>query len=113
MTLMERLTSLYRVDQQLRGLQTRLDSAQRYFSGQQKQLDVVRERLEELRTRRRHHQARIGNFETEGATIDQQVEKFRNDLNSATTNKQYTAVLSELDTVKEAPKGGWQRIPTG
>ena len=31
--------------------------------------------LEELRTHRRHHQARIGNLETEGATIDEQVEK--------------------------------------
>ncbi|MHC5113540.1 MAG: zinc ribbon domain-containing protein [Planctomycetota bacterium] len=105
MSLTERLINLYRVDQQLRGLQTRLDAAQRYFDAQNNQLGLVRERLEELRTRKKHHQARIGNLETDGAAFDEQVEKFRNDLNSATTNKQYSAVLSELETVKTNRKG--------
>jgi len=105
MTLTERLINLYRVDQQLRGLQTRLDAAQRYFDAQQNQLADVRGLLAELRTRKKHHQARIGNLETDGATFDEQVEKFRKDLNSATTNKQYSAVLSELETVKNNRKG--------
>ncbi len=101
MSLMEDLTKLYGVERQLRGLRGRLESAQRYFDGQSQLLVEVGQRLEELHTRKRHLKAKIANLETEGASLDEQLEKYRNDLNGAATNKQYTAVLTELNTVKE------------
>ncbi len=100
MSLMERMLKLYRVDAQVRGLRKRLDSAERYYKAQSNLLAEVEQRQEELRNRKKHIQARIGNLETEGATFDGQLEKFRGDLNSAVTNKQYSAVLTELNTVK-------------
>lgn len=102
MSLMENLLKLYQVDAQVRGLRTRLNSATRYYEAQTRQLDEIAQRLEELRTRKRHVQAKVANLETEGSTLDQQMEKFRGDLNSAVTNKQYSAVLTELNTVKTA-----------
>jgi predicted nucleic acid-binding Zn-ribbon protein len=102
MSLMENLLKLYRVDAQLRGLRSRLDSANRYFDAQSRQLDEIAQRLEELRMRKRHIHAKVANLETEGSTLDRQMEKFRADLNSAVTNKQYAAVLTELNTVKSA-----------
>jgi len=100
MSLMEDMLKLNRVDAQLRGLRKRLDSAARYAEAQHRQLEDVAQRLEELRSRKRHVQARIGNLEAEGARLDEQLEKYRADLNSSVTNKQYTAVLTELNTVK-------------
>jgi predicted nucleic acid-binding Zn-ribbon protein len=102
MNLMENLTKLFQVDKQVRGLRSRLESAQRYRDAQQRHLDEIDLRGEELQTRTRHVKAKIANLETEGASLDEQLEKFRGDLNSAATNKQYTAVLTELNTVKEA-----------
>lgn len=100
MALMDDLSRLMNVDRQVRGLRSRLESAQRYFDAQTRQLQEVEARLEELGTRRRHIQAKIANLEMEGKSKDEQLEKFRGDLNSAATNKQYTAVLTELNTVK-------------
>ena len=102
MSLTENLINLFHLDGQLRGLRSRLESAERYLSVQDRLLDEQRQGREELETRRRQLQATIGNLETETAAIDERLEKLRNELNGATTNKQYTAVLTELNTVKLA-----------
>jgi predicted nucleic acid-binding Zn-ribbon protein len=102
MNLMESLSKLYAIDRQVRGLKSRVESARHYFKTRDEQLRQLNHRIEELETRKRHLRARIANLETEGAVLDEQLEKFRGDLNSAATNRQYTAVLSELNTVKEA-----------
>ena len=62
----------------------------------------MQHRIEELETRKKQHQAHAGNLETEGAGLDEQLEKFRSDLNSAVTNKQYSPRCSpRLNTVKD------------
>lgn len=101
MPLMESLQKLHRVDAQVRGLRSRLDSAERYLKQQQVQLTDIEGRTEELGARRRHLQARISNLETEAASLDQQIEKFRRDLNNAANTRQYQAVLTEVENVKK------------
>jgi len=101
MPLIEELHKLYQIDSQLRALRSRVDSAQRYLDIQTRELEALTARKAELEQRRKHHQANIGNLESEAQSIDAKLEKLRGDLNSAVNNKQYTTVLSELNTAKE------------
>ena len=100
MSLGENLINLFHVEGQVRGLRSRLDSAERYVIAQTGLLDTLGEQREELSARRRQVQATIGNLEMESAAATERIEKLRNELNGSTTNKQYTAVLTELNTAK-------------
>ena len=101
MTLIESLLELHKVDLQVRGLQARLDAADRYLKAQTRELDALSRRHEELQQRHRQVQATIANHEMEVTAADERLEKLRDELNSAVNSKQYNAVLAELNTIKE------------
>ena len=100
MSLMDDLQKLFRIDSQVRGLESRVKSAERYLKGQQTKLDTLADDLAELATRERHLKAEIANAESEMAAFDERIEKLREELNSSETNKQYTALLTEINTIK-------------
>ena len=100
MPLMEDLLKLNDVDREMRQLQGQLNTATRYFNTQQQKVDELEQRIQELKTRCKQHQASAGNFEIEVQAINERMDKLREELNSAVTNKQYTALLAELNTIK-------------
>lgn len=102
MSLIDNLINLFRIEGQVRGLRSRVESAQRYLAAQTRQVTDLETQQRELESRQLQIQARIGNLEGETQSLDERLEKLRNELNGATTNKQYTAVLTELNTAKLA-----------
>lgn len=100
MTLMENIVRLSRVDGQIRALRQRVAQARTYHQAQLRQIESIDGRISELETRRRQHRARLALAESEAATAAAREEKFRADLDAASTTKQYAAVLTELNSVK-------------
>lgn len=100
MTLSVQMLILFRVDSQVRGLRQRLESAQIYLNAQQRQLDELQQQHTELESMRKQVKATVANLEVETKSIDERIEKLREELNAAQTNRQYTAVLTEMNTVK-------------
>lgn len=100
MSITERLLRVFRVDQQLRGLQSRLDGAQRFLDEQTRQLQQIDSRKDAINIQLRQIQAAIGDHEGEMARIDARLEKQRDQMNTAKTTKEYKALLTEVNTLK-------------
>lgn len=100
MTLMDQLLSLYRVDAQIRGLRSRLKAAERQIAAQDKQLAALNIQKLEIEKQRRAAQAGAANLETEAKGMDERIERLRSDLNNQSSQKQYAAILNELNGLK-------------
>ena len=101
MTLTEDLLALFRVDSQVRGLRTRVDNAATTLKVREKQLADLIVQREELESNIRQMQATIQNLEGESSDFRDRVEKLRVELNAATNDKQYQAILSEMKIIQE------------
>ncbi len=99
-----KLLGLYRVDQQLTGLKSRLRSAEAYLREQERQLREIDEKLGSLRSQIRQLEATEHNDETEVRSLDERIAKARDRMNNAATSKEHAALLTEVNTLK-ADKG--------
>lgn len=104
MPLIDNLLTLYNVDRQVRGLRGSLDSAQIYLDLQKKQLEEIEFERSENDQQRKQRSANIANIETETGSIDDRIDSLRSDLNKAVNDKQYSALLAEVNTLKERRK---------
>jgi len=100
MTLVDQLRNLFRVDAQIRGLRSRVDAAERYLAAQNRLLRELEDRNHELQQRRRQLKATIANLESEGDALDERINELRERLNVAPNNKQYAALLDEVNAGK-------------
>lgn len=104
MPLIDNLLTLYNVDRQVRGLRGRVESAQIYLDLQTKQLREIELERSENDQQRKQRKSNIANIETETASIDVRIDELRKDLNKAVNDKQYSALLAEVNTIKERRK---------
>lgn len=100
MSVTEKLLRVFRVDQQLQGLQTRLRAAERFLDEQTGQLKSLDTKRDSLTAQLRQIQAAVANHEGEMARVDARIEHLREQMNSARTNKEYKAFLTEVNTLK-------------
>lgn len=94
------LKALFLVDQQLRGLERRLDGARNHVNAQQHKLDTLNQQHHDLQDQLRHARAAEANLESEVGGLDDHVNKLREQMNTVKTNKEYSALLVEVNTFK-------------
>lgn len=95
-----KLVRVFLVDKQLRGLKSRLESAERFLDEQSKDLDRLLARRKQLDAQQKQLQADEKNDEGEIARLDAKLATLREQMNTAQTNKEYKAFLTELNTFK-------------
>lgn len=105
MPVMNALLALHQTERQIRALRSRVDSAQLYCTMQHRKLDEVGQRQSDLMTKKKQRQAHIGTLETEAQTVEERLCKFREDLNAATSTKEYHGLLNEVNSQKDIKRG--------
>lgn len=100
MSVTGKLVRLHRVEVQIRGLTERLRSAERYLAQQDTLLASLNTQRDGVRAQLRQVEATYHNDETEANGIEDRIKKLRDQMNAATSNKQYSAFLSEINTLK-------------
>ncbi|MAI67546.1 MAG: hypothetical protein CMJ26_06690 [Phycisphaerae bacterium] len=104
MTLIDNLLTLYKVDRQVRSLRSRVESAEIYLKVQKRQMDVIAVEQTENEVQTKQHKANVANIETEVGSIDARIDLLREELKKAVNDKQYSALLAEVNTIKEHKK---------
>lgn len=104
MPLIDNLLSLYKVDRQVRSLRSRVESAEIYLQVQKKQIDNIGIEQVENDQQQMQRKVKIANTETETGSIDTRIDHLRDELKKAVNDKQYSALLAEVNTLKERRK---------
>lgn len=96
----DRLVRLFRVDQQLRGLTSRLHGAERFLAEQTANIGKIDKQHKDLDAQIKHFSAEAKNSEGEMQRLDEKIAKLREQMDSAQTNREYKAFLTEINTFK-------------
>lgn len=100
MNVTERLLRVFQVDQQLRGLQSRLHAAERFLEEQDSQLAELDAKAASLEGQSRQSKAQASNHEGEANRLDERLTHLRTQMDASRTNKEYKAFLTEVNTIK-------------
>jgi predicted nucleic acid-binding Zn-ribbon protein len=95
-----KLLRVFNVDKQLRGLQSRLGSAERFLGEQTKEIESLDSKRNTLESQLKQHTAQAADFEGEMARLDAKMATIRKQMDAAQTNKEYKAFLTEINTFK-------------
>lgn len=101
MSVTKQLLALFRVDKEIRGLSSRLNGAERFLGEQTRQLAEISTQASSLEAQLRQLQASASNAEGESKRIEAKVDELREKMNNSQTNKEYKALLSEVNNLKE------------
>jgi predicted nucleic acid-binding Zn-ribbon protein len=104
MTVTAKLLRLHLVDQQLRGLSSRLKAAEAYLKEQDRLLAELESRHSTTAQALRQLEASVKNDEVEAQSIDERIATLRERMNSARTSKEHGAHLTEISTLKADKK---------
>ncbi len=101
MSVTNQLLCVFRVDIEIRGLQSRLEAAERFLGEQTKKLADLGAQSDSLQIQIRQLKATTANAEGESERLKVRIDELREKMNNASTNKEYKAFLSEVNNLKE------------
>jgi predicted nucleic acid-binding Zn-ribbon protein len=101
MTVTAKLLRLFRVDQQLRGLRSRLEAAEAFLATQERLLAELDAKHAASEAQLKKTKVAVSGDEGEALTIAARMETLREQMKTAQTNKVYSAFLTELNTLKQ------------
>ncbi len=97
---LQTLLELQQVELQIVDIRGQLAARERRVRAQRGKLEAAREVLRNERDELRHSQARIDELDLELKSRTESANRLREHLNTVKTNKEYAAVLSQLNTEK-------------
>lgn len=100
MSLQQKLRNLFLLDSQLRGMRTRLDGATRRLEKQKAKLDQIERQRSELADQIKQNSVKASALEKQVRDVDTRVETLRTQMNNVKNNKEYSALLIEVNTLK-------------
>ena len=101
MTVTASLLRVYRVDQQITGLRTRLNAAERFLKEQERVLGELSTRADAIDAQLRQLKASAADAEGESNRLGEKIDGLRERMSSTNTSKEYQAILTETNTLKE------------
>lgn len=97
---LDALHRLQSIETQLRSVRQQIESKRRSVQGRKRRLAALERQIADTRNLIRQAQTQADRLELERKTHEQHVTRLREALNQAKTNKEYAAVLSQLNTDK-------------
>lgn len=94
------LVQLYQADQSLRDANRRLEAASKDVRVQERRVADLTGRLATARTQQKEKQATSGNIDLDLRAREEHIEKLRTQQQNARNNKEYQALLMEINTEK-------------
>src|SRR5262245_34368731 len=95
-----KLLRVFQVDKQLRGLQSRLAAAERFLAEQARELAAADAKRSVTEAQLKSVAVQAADHEGEMKRLDAKIASIRDQMNSAKTNKEYQAFLTEMNTFK-------------
>ncbi len=97
---LEAMRALQVIERQLADVRRQFSSSSAAVAVQQRRVDELRQQFQLLHDEVLAHQKEAGAVELELKSREEDVNKLRQTLNSTKTNKEYAAVLTQLNTLK-------------
>lgn len=101
MTLHEKIYELYLLEKQVHGLESRMDASSRRHRIQDGKLAQLTQQHTELEEQVKQARVAAATLESEIQTLEEKIEKGRQEMNLVKTNKEYSALLVEINTYKD------------
>ena len=100
LALQDQLRELFLLDKQVRGMRSRLDAAIRRTQAQQNKREQLQRQHDELAAQLKQVQVKAATLEHQASEMDGRISKAREQMNSVKSNKEYSALLVEVNTLK-------------
>ncbi len=97
---LDALHKLQSIENQIRSIRERFESKQRAQRAHQKRMQNQQKKINDLLAQIQQAQNQADKFELERKEHEEHINRLRETLNQAKTNKEYAAVLTELNTQK-------------